>query len=128
MAFLSPSWGLLGALALIVVLSLSGVAVQTARLGASQASEKAVRADLEDRNQEVLDLRAANAKLARMNTQQSTQRKALADAVQATQETIVKEAQQDATPKPVLSGARLERMQRLTDSANAAIRSASELP
>lgn len=128
MAFLSPSWGLLGALALVVVLSLSGAAIQTARLGASQVAEKAVRADLEARIQEVADLQAANAKLARLNTQQSAQR---AKAVQSVQDVLSanrKEQDEAPEPRPTVSDAQLNRLRRLTDAANASLRGASELP
>lgn len=113
-------------------ISLAGAAtwgyVQTIKAKALTAQNATLTKDLEASQAHVAHLAEQALTKARTDAKQAKARAKAAQDVRAVLEEINKEDKDATEPRPTASAAQLERLRRLTDSANAGIRAASKLP
>jgi cell division protein FtsL len=123
-----PLWVILGALALALAVSAAGVLYFRGEARTLRAELNAVQADLKGLESAYSDLEVRVKARAAVDVAQSNTRAKKAQAVRAVRAAITKETENENDSHPVASPAQLERLRRLTEAANAGIRTASELP
>jgi len=123
-----PLWVILGALALALAVSAAGVLYFRGEARTLRAELNAVQADLKGLESAYSDLEVRVKARAAVDVAQSNTRAKKAQAVRAVRVVLDKEDANENASHPTASDAQLDRLRRLTEAANAGIRTASELP
>lgn len=123
-----PLWAILGLLALGLAISVAGALYFRGEARTLRVELNATKADLKGLESAVQALETQVRDRAVLDVRQSDVRAEKAKAVRAVRAEIQKEDANASDPHPVASAAQLDRLRRLTEAANAAVRAARVLP